>query len=185
MLAGDAAWYGHTKVRFAAAPTEPGAEVVAALRRSLARLSAPGTWFDGDRRRAIAITARAKRLGHAERPASLGGGLEDAVGTLAARPGTMSRPWVESVGEKLGLGQYVELLGVVSQAVAMDTFVRLLGTEPPDLAEPEPGDPCRLSAGDLGHSRAWIPSGRYPSPPTVLAVVPDEVAAQNALSDVL
>ena len=85
---------------------------------------------------------------------------------------------------RLGLGRYVEALGVISRMVAIDTFHRMLGSSAPDLPAAEPGPPTG-DATVVDEGPTWIPAGRFPIPPTVLAAVPAEVEAQNDLSDVL
>ena len=171
-------------IGFPNAPVQPRAAVLSALEAGVDRLSRPGTWWTGAERRDIAAAARSARLGT---PGS-GTVLDETVGgvveVIATRPASVSRGWVESAATALGVRRYVEVLGVVSQMVAIDTFARLLGSPPTELVPVVPGEPSR-NAVDVAHSRTWVPAGAFPSPPHVLALVPDEVVAQNALSDVL
>lgn len=168
---------------FSMAPACPRPEVVAAVERSIDGLVGPGTTWDGDTRRAIALEARAKRLGTDSNP-YVSGGLAEPVELLARRPAAASQAWVERQVDRLGLGGYLEALGVVSRTVAIDTFHRMLGSPAPDLPAAQPGPPTGDAAA-VDEGPTWIPAGRVPIPPTVLAAVPAEVEAQNVLSDVL
>jgi hypothetical protein len=62
----------------------------------------------------------------------------------------------------------VELVGVVSMVVGIDTFTRALGMPAPDLPEPEAGEPRRERPAEVRVEGHWVPS-----------VPPDAVAGAN------
>jgi hypothetical protein len=102
---------------------------------------------------------------------------------LSARPAQTSKEWVEGIAAELSEEKYVEILGIVSRTTAVDTFTRLVGSDLEPLPEPVGGEPSRVSADGVARGKTWVTAGRFPIPPTVLALVPDEVVAQNELSD--
>jgi hypothetical protein len=159
-------------------------EIAEAFRRDWQRLGAPGTWWSGQERVAIAEATRRVRLGESPVSDLPRAGLE-AIEVLSARPAQTSKGWVEHVVSDLGEERYVEIIGVVSRTTAVDTFTRLVGSDLEPLPEPVDGEPSRLPAEGVDRGKTWVPAGRFPIPPTVLALVPDEVVAQNDLSDLL
>jgi hypothetical protein len=172
-----------TMLDFSTAPARPRTEVVAALERAIRWLVAPGTSWDGNIRRSIALQARALRLGR-QSAAVTPSALAEVVETMSVRPASTSRRWVDLQVERIGLAGYVEILGVVSRITAIDAFHRMLGLSVPDLPPAQPGE-AGGAPPEVEQGPTWIPAGRFPTPPLVLSAVPDEVDAQNDLSDVL
>ena len=140
--------------------------------RAWERLTQPGTWWSGEARVAIAAEARAARRCALcfERKEALSpvSGRHDGLGALpenvvevvhriATDPGRLSRQWYESVTtQALTDAGYVEIVGVVAQMTAVDTFGRGLGYDERPLPEPQAGEPSRrrpVGAGDRG---AWV-----------------------------
>lgn len=163
-------------------------EVAAAVRRAWEHIAAPGEWWTGPHRVAIATRARAARTNAPESDLGDGAlpeGAREAATRIAARPASVTAAWVGARVDELGLERYIELVGVVARTVAVDTFTRLLGARPEPWPPPRDGEPRRRRAEDLRDGPAWVPMGPFRSPPLVLAAVPAEVDAQNDLSDVL
>lgn len=159
-----------------------GAEVRDLFARTWRQIAAPGTWWNGPERIAIAQMARKQRRGEATRDPLLSEAGNDAVALLATRPAATTQGWVDTTVAALSLGRYVELVGIVSNVVAVDTVTRLVGCELEPFPEPLPGAPSGepVPAG-VGKRSAWIAMESPPVPPNVLAAVPE---AQRAMIDV-
>lgn len=140
------------------------------------RIAAPGTWWSGAERVAIAAECRrARSCGLcAERKAAvspfavdgrhdtgneLAPEVVDVIHRIVTDPGRLTRSWCRGVIDA-GMPEphYVELVSVVVKATAMDIFPRAIGARPLELPEPRPGDPSRTpppaTARDEG---AWLP----------------------------
>ncbi len=170
---------------FAASRWPVPEEIVDALRSTWVTLARPGTSFTGPERVAIAAATRQAKQGIATDLAAPATTAE-TVRMIAAHPARTTSEWVHAQVDVLGGPGYVETVGVVSQVVAVDTFTRLLGRAPEALPEPEDGVPTGDVVADLKHGgKTWFPAGEFPSPPSLLVMVPAEVEAQNVLSDVL
>jgi alkylhydroperoxidase family enzyme len=146
-----------------------------AHRRLLEHIRAPGSWWSGAQRVAIAAESRqATSCGLcARRKAALSPthveGVHDTLGTLPASgvdvihrvrtdPGRLSRSWFESiVPAGLSDGEYVELVGVVALTAGLDFFTRVLGILPYPLPDALPGDPSRYRPASARRGTAWVP----------------------------
>lgn len=140
-------------------------------------LRAPGNWWPGERRVAIAAEARqATRCALcAARKATLSPnavtGDHDATGALPANvvdvihrirtdPGRLSRAWFDSVTSSAGglqVPAYVELVGIVTMVTGVDFFCRSLAIEPFPLPDPLPGEPSRYLPASAKPGGAWVP----------------------------
>ena len=168
------------------------------------RLAAPGTWWTGAQRVAIAVEARAAAdcaLCH-ERKASLSPGAVvgqhaspsdlpeaavEAIHRISTDPGRLSKRWFDAFARQgLGDAAYVELVGVVSTLVSIDAFCRAIGVPPHPLPAPQPGEPSRVRPEDLGDHGAWVAmrSGAVPNVLRALSLVPAEVANLKELGAV-
>lgn len=162
-------------VNYEAASFPVRADLTAAHERAWRRLAAPGAWFTGTERLAIAAEVR-----HAtacalcrERKAALSpyavegkhqslGGLRAAIVEVIHRvrtdPGRLTRRWFDGVrADGLSDGEYVEIIGVLANVVAMDTFARGIGVEPLPLPEPEDGAPSHYRPAGAKPGPAWVP----------------------------
>lgn len=130
--------------------------------RAWARLAAPGTWWTGAERVAIAAACRAAldcgfcterkaalsaNMLQGEHTASAGDlpvsvvDLIHRLRTDADRFGpTLFKSYVPGV---LSDGQYVEVVGLVASITAVDTFHAIMGMPLRPLPEPLPGEPSR------------------------------------------
>jgi hypothetical protein len=155
-----------------------------AMRAGLARererawqhVAAPGTWWRGAERLAIAAEARQARScrlcarraralspygveGEHQRATDLPGPLLEVVHRVRTDAGRLTRSWYESV-TAAGIDdvRYVEAVGVVAIVTALDTFDEALGLAPRALPEPGPGQPARRRPPGARADLAWVPT---------------------------
>ncbi len=165
-------------------PVRP--EVLEALAGTWEHLARPGTWWTGAQRLAIAKTARAARAHRPLPDVELPKAAREAVAMIAATPSRVTALWVSGITEAIGEAPYVEIIGIVSRVVAIDTLTRLLGAELEPLLEPEAGQPTREMADPRPeHVRTFVPVGRVFVPTFTLSLVPDERATNDRLGDAL
>lgn len=148
------------------------------------RLAAPGTWWTGAERVALARIARTAYAG-VDLPTDTG--LPDpavAAAALLGRTPAASTEELITDWERAGLdpSRYVELIGVVAQVTAVDTFHRAMGMDLEPLPDPVPGEPtAQLPDTPVRKTRAWVPMVGLPSIPQSLSAVPAESAALEGL----
>ena len=152
-------------------------DIVASQQRAWSSLAAPGTWWTGAQRVAIAREVRAAR--HcaycAERKAALSPyavvgshavasdlppAVVDAVHRTVTDPGRLSRRWAGEVMAAIRDAELVELISVVCIAMLVDGFARAIGAELPALPDPLAGEPLRVrptEAIDEGYFVATVP----------------------------
>ena len=184
---------------------------------ALERIGSPGTWWTAADRVAIArevrgaatcvlCAQRSKALapthvnGEHTRWSELAEPVVDLAHRVAVDPGRITKydfgAWQDAISD----GEYVELIGVVIQIIAIDTFARALDRPIPDMPEPAAGEPSRLRPAAAEVREAWVPTlpfrGRdedswalYKGKPTphvarALSLVPQEVIALSRLSSV-
>lgn len=151
------------------------ADLTEAHGRAWRRLAAPGTWWDGSTRVAIAAETRAAaECGYCgNRKAALSpyavSGSHDHLGLLpdtvvdvihriATDPGRLTRAWFDrAIQGGLTDGEFIETVGVVVTTVAVDTFCRAMGLPPHSLSEPEVGEPSRSRPVGAKSGPAWVP----------------------------
>jgi hypothetical protein len=158
-------------------PVRP--EILDLLGREWLRLAAPGSFWDGHQRVEIAGVARAARRGSSESAESLPAVANSAAAMLGSTPGRATRIWVESVVSTIGPGAYVELVGVVARAVAVDSFHRSLGAPEPRLPDPQGGEPTGEEDLAARSGAAWVPMVGGASIVQALSAVPAEAEAQE------
>lgn len=157
-------------------------DLASAFDRTWLELGQPGTWWSGVERVTIADATRACWTGTTS-PSDLPDAAVRVIHQIAKEPAMTTEEWVVGACEDLGELRYVELLGIVTRVVAVDTFARLLGLELPALPEPLAGDPTQdPPPPNLRRNRTWV-SMATPSPPSVLGAVPAASAAMNDLCD--
>lgn len=159
------------------AEREPRASIDRVHAEAWRRIGAPGTWWTGAERVAIAAEARfAARCALCRaRKASLspeapqgaherGSDLPlpeaaiEAVHRIATDPGRLSRNWYERL-RRAGLDddKYVELVAVASRTIALDVYQRALGEPEPPLPEALAGEPSRQRPEGVADGGAWVP----------------------------
>lgn len=142
----------------------------------------PGTWLDGHDRAAVVRAARAQPESGGSEPTS----LDDVARLVAHRASTITGATVDAI-EAAGIDRatYVEIVGIVSRAVAIDTFDRGIGRPVRALPDVVDGPPSRRPVADTRRRAGWVPTLGAIGPPTALNSVKREAADQEALHDVL
>ncbi len=170
-----------------AAATPVRQDLTAAHRRAWQRLAEPGTWWDAERRIAIAAETRnAARCGYCREakaaltPYAVAGGhrglgdlpeiVVEVVHRTATDPGRLTRAWYErAIAGGLSEEAFVETIGVVVTTIAVDIFARALGVPLHPLPQPTAGAPSRVR-----------PVGAKPGPAWVAMLAPADMTADEA-----
>lgn len=158
---------------------DPDAEE--AIEAALAAIAAPGSFFTGAERLAMAAHARTVR-GLAEADADLPPIVADtaarvAADAIATRPSHIEA-WCDDGRDVVA---YVELVSVVSQVCGIDSYRVGLGTGLDPLPDPVPGEPVPEVAEGAAKMNAWVPTVGIALAPTALSALPRENAAKAAL----
>ncbi len=179
------------EISYAAAPATVRDDLAAAHRRAWRRLAAPGTWWDGRERVAIAAEARHATgcAACAKAKAAVSpNAVTDAHDSLAELPdpvvavihrirtdaARLTKRWRDQVlAGGISDGHYVELVGVIATILAVDRFTDALGMARHALPAPLPGAPSRYWPAGAKPGAAWVPM-----------VAPEDVGdAERALYD--
>jgi len=150
-------------------------ELAATQAQAWQRLAAPGTWWTGAERVAIAAearhaptcplcAARAAALSpfavggaHARLDSSLTDAAIEAVHRICTDPGRLGETWFLRLREAgLGEAAYVELVSVIAVVTAVDTFRRAAGLQPRVLPVPRGGAPTRRRPHGARPGLAWV-----------------------------
>ncbi len=151
-------------------------DIPAAYRQFWSALAAPGTWWTGHQRVAIADESRhaGACLLCAERKTALSpyGGTErhadtsdltaravDAIHRIITDQNRITRAWVQDNAAN-GLSQeaYVELVGIVVTVFSIDEFHRALDMPLEPLPHPLDGEPSRYRPSILSHDIGFVPT---------------------------
>lgn len=157
------------------------AEILRVFEQEWTRLSAPGSFWSGSERVAVAATNRRSRFEGPELDGRLPAAAGDAASLLGAHPAEATREWVEEKTAALGEAAYVELVGVVSRTAAIDSFHVALGAKLPLLPEPVAGDPDGVLDQRAAAGAAWVPMVGGASIVYALSLVPAEFHAQEEM----
>jgi hypothetical protein len=151
-------------------------DIVAAHRRAWARLAAPGTWWNGNTRVAIARETRnapgcrfcAERkaalspysvTGEHDSRGELPAALVDVIHRVRTDASRLTeRFYREAVDAGVGEGGYVETIGVMATVIAIDSFTDALGLPPHPLPAPLRGEPTRKRPAGAKSGLAWLPT---------------------------
>jgi len=165
-------------------------DLTEAHRRAWRRLAAPGTWWDGARRIAIAAETRnaagcehcrdskAALSPFAVEGSHRGAGdlpdnLVEIIHRVATDPGRLTRAWFDrAIGGGMSDGEFVETVGVVATTIAVDMFTRAMGLPRHALPAPVGGEPSRAR-----------PPGAKPGPAWVPMLAPEDMTADDACLD--
>ena len=131
-----------------------------AHRRSWDRLAAPGFWWSGAQRVAIAEECRrAAALEGGSRSDLLPEAATHAVQKLIVDNANLSREWCEDVCAADGMSDahYIELLGVVVHIFSIDELHRALDLPLEPLPAPLPGEPSRRRPTGARRVAGWLP----------------------------
>ena len=154
-------------------------EIVASQRRAWESLAAPGTWWMGAERIAIAREVRGARgcAFCAERKAALSPyavhgahatatdlapAVVDAVHRVTTDPGRLTRRFADdAIAAGVFDAQLVEGIGIVCLVMLVDGFARAIGAESPALPEPLPGAPTRARPAEAIDEGYFVPTIPY------------------------
>jgi hypothetical protein len=156
-------------------PVRP--EIGEAHAKALLHLAAPGTWWSGAERLALAEEARASRdcalcnerkrslspaavTGEHDAPsgAALPAAAVDVAHRVASDPGRLSRKWFEGVvAAGVSDAHYVEAVAITARTVSTDSFCRGVGVPPHPLPAPVAGEPKRSRPPGARGGEAWVP----------------------------
>ncbi|MGE0140883.1 MAG: hypothetical protein AB7R77_24035 [Ilumatobacteraceae bacterium] len=156
-------------------------QIDAVLTAQWHELGAPGTWFRGSERVAIAQVCR-----DADRHVDLAEATHDAARCVAHDAAGITAAdvdWWESDG--LDREHYVEVVGIVSRVVAIDTYDRAVGRLQRALPAPLDGEPSGQVEPAAKRRSGWVPAVGAIGPPTALSAVPAEALAQRELHTAL
>jgi len=163
-------------MNYSALPFPVRDNIVSAQRLAWKRLAAPGTWWDGAVRVAIAAEARqaqhcdfcaARRealaphavQGHHDNKGMLSEALTEVIHRIVTDQNRLTKAFY-STALKRGIsdGEYVETIGVIATVIAIDGFTRAIGLPEFALPDPEPGEPSRHRPLGAKIDRAWVPT---------------------------
>lgn len=162
-------------------------DLVAAHRRAWRSLAHPGTWLSGPERVAIMAETRhaagcalCKQRKDALSPYAVSGEhdsldelpqtIVEIIHRITSDPARLAKHWFDSVIDAgISDTDYVEIVGVVSRTVAIDTFTRGIGAEALPLPEPVAGEPSRKRPAAARLDRSWVAT-----------IAPEDIAAEDA-----
>ena len=162
------------------------------VRRAWLRLAAPGTWWTGAERVAIAAEVRNARTcrlcsqrkvalspytlrGDHDSQGDLAQPVVDVVHRIVTDAGRLKESWVRStVTSGVTEEQYVEIVGIVALVTALDTFDHALGRALRPLPASVPGEPRKARPAGAQRDLAWVhtvaPQNLTPDDPDPYAV---------------
>ena len=163
------------------------------------RWATTGSWWSGVERVAIVEEVRRARDGDDlapwEAPSQIDGlvaedqllptAVVDAIWRITNHPGTLTAEWHASIlGQGVNPQAYVELVGVVAQANAVDRFADALNVTRVGLPEASPDQPARSNDNSAEVTSHWVPTAQVKGPNVVkaLSAVPFEVDSMSLLS---
>ena len=135
-------------------------DLVVAHQRAWRRIAAPGTWWNGRSRVAIAAEPRnaaicrrcrdskaalspnMTRVTH-DSAENLPESIIEIIHQIATDPGRLTRAWIDrALSGGLSDGAVIETVGVVVTTIAIDTFTRAIGLPVHPLPNPATGEPA-------------------------------------------
>lgn len=161
---------------FAAAATVARQDMIAVFARAFARIGRPGATWNGAQRVAIAVVARSARSGTPIPVVDLPDAAVEAAAILGGTPAMANPRWLEeTVVPAIGHPGYVEIVGLVAQLTAVDTYHRAMGLPLEPLPEPADGAPTGDTDPDARLTSSWVPTAG-PGVVYALSLVPGEMA---------
>jgi len=143
--------------------------------RALQHIAAPGAWFSGTERVAIAAETRlalecpfCKTRKDALSPNAVSGDhthggvlsetLVEVIHRITTDPARLSRSWYEGIlAAGLADAAYVEAVSVVIHTISLDTFARGIGLAPRPLPKATDGAPSGYRPASARHTGAYVP----------------------------
>jgi len=163
------------------------------------RWAVTGSWWSGVERLAIVEEVRHARdsagIAPWESPSEIEGTTAtghilpdaaiDAIWRITNHPGTLTAEWHASIlGRGIHPEAYVEMVGVVAQANAVDRFADALDLDRVELPLPSSSEPNRTSDVSLQVTSHWVPTAQIKGPNVLkaLSAVPFENETLSILS---
>lgn len=162
------------------------------VQRAWSRLAAPGTWWTGEERLAIAAEVRNARScslcmqrkealspytvrGNHDSLGALAQPIVEVVHRIVTDAGRLKESWVRSmVMNSVTEEQYVETVGIVALVTALDTFDHALGHALRPLPASVAGKPRKARPAGAKRDLAWVhtvaPQDLTPGDPDPYAV---------------
>ena len=149
-------------------------DLATARERAWDRLSSPGTWWSASERLAIVDEVRhASQCGLCRRrkealspytidgkhdsSGALPGNIVEVIHRIRTDSGRLRQAWFDEVmASGLTDAAYVEIVGVVATAIALDTFEHALRRPPRQLPTAKPGEPMRHRPQGARKTIAWV-----------------------------
>jgi hypothetical protein len=166
---------GMTDLDYSAAGVTVREDIRAAHRALWEHLHAPGTWWSGASRLAIAAESReavrcalCRERREALSPAAVQGthatlgalplSLVDVIHRVRTDAGRLTREWFDRmIADGLTDAEYVEVVGIVAMLAGVDFFASSLGIEQFPLPAPASGEPSRRRPVSARPGGAWVP----------------------------
>ena len=137
------------------------------------KLAAPGTWWSGSERLAVAEVVRsalsdtdpvppwdsASKSGRLPNDSVINSELQDAVYRLALHAGTLTEQWYQKMRDATGVTpqQWVEIIEVTIIVTSVLRFAQLAGVDQPEFPEPLEGHPTRQTQPSKPSNHHWVP----------------------------
>jgi len=137
------------------------------------KLAAPGTWWSGSERLAVAEVVRsalsdadpvppwdsASKSGRLPNDSVISSELQDAVYRLALHAGTLTEQWYQKMRDATGVTpqQWVEIIEVTVIVTSVLRFAQLAGVDQPEFPEPLEGHPTRQTQPSKPANHHWVP----------------------------
>jgi alkylhydroperoxidase family enzyme len=155
-----------TDFRFAGSAQPVRPDISNAQRAAWDRIGAPGSWWTGEQRVAIAGIVRAVRKRRSEPPwlrtepaeetDSLPARAVEVARRVAIDAHKLDREWCERSASDLGDAAYVELAAIAVMTTVVDAFAESIGAELVPLPEPKPGKIDAKRPEGVGAAGAWV-----------------------------
>ena len=156
------------------------AEIEELIERRWDTVRSPGASFTGADRLAIADAARGEHV------TTLTSAMSDAARRIHDEPAALTLTWLDTLrAEGLTDAAYVELVGLVAQIRALDTFEFGVGRPRRALPDPIGGDPSPAEVVGATIEGGWVPTVGPAYPMSVLSLAPAEHDAMVDISEVL
>ena len=137
------------------------------------KLAAPGTWWSGSERLAVAEVVRsalsdadpvppwdsASKSGRLTNHSVISSELQDAVYRLALHAGTLTEQWYQKMRDATGVTpqQWVEIIEVTVIVTSVLRFAQLAGVDQPEFPEPLEGHTTRQTQPSKPANHHWVP----------------------------
>lgn len=156
------------------APFPVREDLVSGYEQAWTHLARPGTWWDGERRLAIAAECRnalncqlCRERADALSPYGINGEhdhlsilpepMVEVIHRIRTDSGRLTKTWFkQALDGGLSETEYVEIVAVISITTALDTLVKGLGVARRALPQPTPGAPTRHRPAKAKPGLAWV-----------------------------